>query len=284
VHVLKRRQARAHERLGHEAEVRAPGAHEPGAGHAARQRPLENDRRIGDVHRRRSLKRLRLGAVAIGHDEQRRQAVAVAQVERAWCELHAIDRVGVEGRGKPDHSEVLTRHDEAKRVVDLDAVHDGEVLIGTPPADGDAAPELVACGHARQRLQRAEHVVEAPGEPSHVLLPHNEGCGPRRGRAWLVIDDGHRLLEPGCAGGRNLGSRARGSTLHPPCLRRDNPRPRISHDEERPARPVSRDEPVLRQHVVEETTRCARAQACLNDAHLGPHDVAAVDDPQPTRL
>ena len=68
--------------------------------------------------------------------------------------------------------------------MDLDAVHHGEVLIGSAAAHGEAAAELLDAGHAGQRLQGAEDVVRGAGHGEHVGWPH----GQRRGAAVDFAD------------------------------------------------------------------------------------------------
>ena len=62
----------------------------------------------------------RLAAGTVVDDQDRRQAIAVLRIEAARDQLEVGDRLRIERAGQPE---------QAIRVVDLDAVHHGEVLV-----------------------------------------------------------------------------------------------------------------------------------------------------------
>ena len=90
----------------------------------SRETALEDDIRVGDAERRGAGK---LGPpVSIFDDEQRGKPVAVLNTETSGGQLEIRDGLRVEGARDTE---------KAIGVVDLDTVHDGEVLIGRTPSD-----------------------------------------------------------------------------------------------------------------------------------------------------
>jgi hypothetical protein len=110
------------------------------------------------------LKRVRLRSLAVLDDKQGRQAVPVSHVERAGKQIDALEGVRVEGARQSDHRQIFGRNDEPERVVNLDAVHDRQVLIGAAATHRDPAAELVGAGHTGERLQRAKDILEPARE------------------------------------------------------------------------------------------------------------------------
>jgi hypothetical protein len=106
------------------------------------------------------LEGLRLGSLSILDNEERREAIAVADIERPREEREAFDGLRIEGAGQSDHGQVFERDDESVRVVDLNAVHDRQVLIRTAAANRDPTAKLLRAGNARERLQGSKDVLE----------------------------------------------------------------------------------------------------------------------------
>ena len=59
-------------------------------------------------------------------------------------------------------------------VVDLHAVHHGEVLIRTAAAHRDPAAHFVGGADTRQRLQRAKDVLEAARQVADIQRPERQ--------------------------------------------------------------------------------------------------------------
>ena len=89
-------------------------------------------------------------------------------IERAREELEALDGLWIEGTGQSDHCQVLRRDNEAVRVVNLDAVHHRQVLIGAAATNRDAAAKLVGADDARERLQSSKDILESARERSNL--------------------------------------------------------------------------------------------------------------------
>ncbi len=61
--------------------------------------------------------------------------------------------------------------------MNLDAIHDGEVLVGRSAAHGQARTELLGGGHSGQGLERPEDVVDRAGDLEDLLGPDRDGGG-----------------------------------------------------------------------------------------------------------
>ena len=143
--------------------VGAPGSAEPRP--TPRQGPLEHQVAVGDAERRRA------GELPpsrpVPYHEQGRQPVSVLGAEAAGCQGEIGDGLRVEGAHQTE---------EPVGVMDLDAVHQGEVLIRRATAHGQEAAEVRRGGHPRQRRERPEDVVHRAGGFEHLFR-----SDPRRG-------------------------------------------------------------------------------------------------------
>ena len=106
------------------------------------------------------MEELVLSADAVLHNERRRQAIAVARRERARQKIEPADGLRVERARETE---------EAEGIVDLDAVHEDQVLIGRAPAYHDAASELGGRRHTWKRLDDSEHIVDAASDVFDVV-------------------------------------------------------------------------------------------------------------------
>ncbi len=197
----------AHDPVGHEVVVRPPSGDQPGAGARPGEPPLEEHVGVGDAQGRGPVEAVPAPR-AVGHHEERREPVAVLRAEGPGVELEVAHRLRVEGAGQPE---------EAVRVMDLDAVHDRQVLVGPASPHGHAAVELGGDGDAGQGVEGPEDVVGGPGHHLDLHRPDRElgrrlgpGQAAPRGDLDLVGESGAveqgeleacRLL-PGDQGGR----------------------------------------------------------------------------------
>src|SRR5690606_35569811 len=124
---------------------------------------------------------------AVLDDEDRRQAVAIPGVEAAGHQFEVLDGFGVEGAGQAE---------EPIRVVNLDPVHHGKVLVGAAAPNAEAAVEVVDRAYTRQRL---EYTVDVLASARDAL---DDGridvdAGWRSFRRRLVRTDGDHLADAG---------------------------------------------------------------------------------------
>ncbi len=159
----------------HQIVVGAAGAEQPRPVRRLRHSSLEDDVGVGNAQGGRPVQPLAPGPFSILDDQQRRQAVAVLHAESAGRQLEPGDRLRVERARQPE---------QPVGIVDLHTVHHREILIGRAAADRQAAAEFLGGGHAGQRLQRPEHVVERARRPQD--LGRRDDDGRRRGRGWAA--------------------------------------------------------------------------------------------------
>ena len=146
--------------------------------------PSTHHVRVRDAERGRPRDRLRVRSGPVLDHEQRGEPVAAGDAEGARVEREALDRLGIERAHQPL---------QAVGVRDLDAVHHGEVLVGTAATHREPAGELVGPGDAGQHLEHAEHVVDGAGRGQDLHGADGERRGRRR-RLRLGLDV-HPLLE-----------------------------------------------------------------------------------------
>ncbi len=178
--VRERRQVLARDAVGHEVIVGPSPADQPRALDVARQLALEHDVGVGQAQGGRSRNRAGPCAGAVLDEQDRGHPVAVLRAEAARGELEVLHRLRVEGTRQAE---------QAIRVVDLDAVHEREVLIRAAAPDGEPAPEIVGGVHARQGLQHAEHVLGRARDGAHVEWAHVNRRWRPRGRVLSGRDD-----------------------------------------------------------------------------------------------
>ena len=119
--VAERRQIVAGDPVRDQVVIGAPTRHEPGSGGPTGQRAFQHDVGVGERERGRSSEPVGGTAGAVVDDQNRRQTIAVLDAKSAGRQLETFHGLRIEGRGQPE---------EPVGVVDLHAVHHGEILIG----------------------------------------------------------------------------------------------------------------------------------------------------------
>ena len=64
---------------------------------------------------------------------------------------------------------------ETEGIVDFDAVHDGQVLVGRASTNGEATAKVLGRSNSGKRTQRSEDVVDAARDLEHVTGRHLVG-------------------------------------------------------------------------------------------------------------
>ena len=180
LHVGERRQVLVGDKACDQVVVGPPAGHQPRS--TTRRASLEHHVGVGHAGRRRSAD------VALAHsvvdNEQRRQPVAVRSAEAARAQLEPLDRLRIERADQAEQSE---------GVVDLDAVHHRQILIRRPASNREPGAEVAGQRHARQRVKRAEDVIDGARNRKDILGGDGRGGRPRRRRPRR--DHLHRLGE-----------------------------------------------------------------------------------------
>ena len=175
--------------------------------------PFENRAGAGKAERRPAAKLLAV-ALALRHLQHARRPVDERGRIAAGEEGHILQELGIEqAHGTAGRREVGERID----VGNLDVVHDEEVLERTAAADDDVVAEIVGTDDdARQTLHVARHVLQGSGALEDLAWGHQKPRVLHRlGRPELRRRHGHRLLEVGCRGQRDLhGAVEPGAHIH----------------------------------------------------------------------
>ena len=146
--------------IGEQVVVGASRGHDPRALVPVLPWTLDQHVAVGEGECGRALDAVVPGSVTVLDQQDGRQAIAVLRRKGARRELELLDGLGIEGAGETE---------EAIGVVDLDAVHDGEILVRCSSAHREARAELVGGRHPGQGLQRPEDVVDRARDLQHLL-------------------------------------------------------------------------------------------------------------------
>ena len=171
LHVVERRQLIVRDALGEQVVVGSACRHDPRPIESARQGAFQHHVRIGQRQRRRSTEPAVLRSRSILHDEDRGQPIAVFRPEPAGRQFETIDRLRIERARKPE---------EAIRIVNLDVVHDGEVLIGSSPAYGQTAAESSVADTPGIVCRTRKTLSTAPGTDRTSCGVRSPSAGPPR--------------------------------------------------------------------------------------------------------